>query len=97
MTRPTVADLEADRTVYDAGHSVGRSAVVHTDPDCRQLNGARNRTDHLARHYNDDRPVCKVCEGEIAEASADNSMSNALKFADPEDLGLSPTGERREA
>ena len=72
--------------------------VYHTDPDCRLLARANSTTRKPRRLLFDDVEECKVCGGTATPHSPSGDVQATRKRllkASPEDLGLSPRGERR--
>jgi hypothetical protein len=95
----TVGDLDPERTVW---HSTGRtrSIIIHLTPDCRHLDQANSIVDNKAGERTGDESLCMLCTGDPAykagSKSSDKTINQALVDADPEDLGLSSTGDRAE-
>lgn len=86
-------DLVWARTVR-GGHGV---RVYHTDPDCHNLQMAQGAKPVGPSTLHPDARLCRVCSGSISVHRPDSDpleTRNALLELEPEDLGLSPIGER---
>lgn len=85
-------------TVYFVSRRGGGSrGHIHTDEDCKKLQRAGDYTDK-PREVIDDDKICSVCSGEFEGPNhPDHDPSETRKRlldTDPEELGLSPLGER---
>ena len=69
--------------------------VYHTDETCRCITDRAREWD-LDEALNDGRYECGHCQADeyIGSKQLGEHLANKLSKADPEDLGLSPYGER---
>ena len=83
-----------DETAYVArwGHQ-----NYHTDPECNTINGPVDGSWTVEQAENWGKTHCKHCQGGFRASNPDQDLVEDLHAADPEDLGLSPLGERRVA
>lgn len=83
-------------TVYRAQTGWTRAKTVHLTPDCFHLHGKEAKP--TPRNVLGDVKVCKDCRGDVnrpADRSAGVAFRQMVEDLDPEDVGLSPKGERR--
>lgn len=89
-----VNDLDPDRTVY---RKTGWT-VVHLGSNCPKIPEGESPNAAPAGSLWDDTKVCKRCSGQRRRppGAAPASISpETVEAMDPEDVGLSPMGERR--
>ena len=72
-------------------------SCYHTDPDCERLSRARSVVEKPLNLLPDHLRHCEFCSGEFEHtgSSDPNAIRRTLLETDPEDLGLSPSGEVR--
>lgn len=80
------SSLPPDETVFVRG----RGNRVHTDPSCHVL-ANDSGTEIRAGEAREDLEICRYCDGEAEPPLVSVQEVAALS---PEDLGLSPVGER---
>lgn len=96
MTPPSSND--ASGSVFVAKRCKGgHKPIYHTDPECYILKQAtRPREVPLGHPLTDSRRPCKHCEGTSAPRDVPQgpSLSAKLHALNPEDLNLTPAGDR---
>jgi len=92
-------DVE-EETVYVVSRSGnGGRNHVHTDPDCQYLQRAKNVFEKPRDVVDIDR-LCRVCSGDHSPLENEgpdddpNATRELLSSTAPEEIGLSPIGER---
>jgi hypothetical protein len=95
----TVADLDADRTVWHTSRGNGDQPSVHLEEDCRFIRDLDARDDD-AGDLRQDRDVCRECSGAAKDGGTPGRDPTAtrqqLLALEPDEAGLSPLGERGE-
>lgn len=86
-------DDEQVVTIVRSGNRAYKA--YHTDDSCPSLSSARNPQDIPLSKVVEGVEECKHCAGEVEHNNGPSKyLSNALEAMEPEDLGLSPMGER---
>lgn len=85
-------------TVYVSASAPSNEKKIHTDPDCHVLediDAVEKDSGVVGGTY----PVCAYCAGERTVIAVENANATRIKLESmsPEDVGLSPIGERRQA
>lgn len=92
--------MTTDDTVLIVSQKSSSSRVYHTDAECHRLSSYDTPITEVRRELVDDRrDLCQWCAGEIEgppPTAGSQRMRHRLLEADPEDVGLSPIGERGE-
>lgn len=83
-------DIDPERTVYRAP----KGRVVHLRGDCLDLNQTERVRGLRAGVLRGDERVCKGCTGRRTRPITKRCIADELETMSPEDLGLSPMGER---
>lgn len=85
----------SDETVFVTTRGTGsRADAYHTDRECPQLAQANVVAEKPRDIIDSNRRHCRVCAGEVRMGGGGNDLSTTLADAAPEDVGLSPLGER---
>lgn len=83
------------QTVWVRPKSRGEATILHTDPECSRIQSEMFERDRSV--YPDDTPVCEWCRGEVEQDNSGmdlNETRRTLLDMSPDDLGLTPLGER---
>lgn len=89
---------EDSQTVFIPARGGGGSrGRYHIDPDCEKLNQAENTYEKARDLLDPDQKPCAFCVGDFEPASSSptDGYTNDLSELDPQDLGLSPLGDRQ--
>lgn len=85
-----------EEMVWTAARQKVCSVLLHTDPDCPRVNDSMFEKKRSL--YPEDSDICEVCRGATPpknEGMVTKETRWKLESMNPEDLGLSPAGERR--
>lgn len=90
--------MSAERVWVKTSANNATPTVYHTDPECRVLARTDTAVEKPRSVVRADLPECKYCAGEVAPTAPigdPQATRKQLLRATPEDVGLSPRGERR--